>query len=246
MTASPDKRIIIPLDRVSVIDGLRLASKFASRPGFWGVKLTPAFFAQLCLEPKPKRALDTFAEIGGIMADFKLHDIPTTVADCVSSIANFSKIITAHTLGGEEMMIEATKAAAEHTSNPDCMIAGVTILTSHDTATLKKVGLDENTPISERVLQLARLAYGAGAGAIVCSAAELQTVRQVPILKIVPGIRLPKGNVHDQKRIGTPDQAIRDGAGLLVVGRAITEAENPLSALEECHELVTNARMKMA
>ncbi len=161
-----------------------------------------------------------------IFLDLKLHDIPATVRGAARSVAAISPTyLTVHASGGPDM-IEA--AAAEL---PDTKIAAVTILTSLGAGDLDRLGIVG--PPAEAVRRLARLAVSAGARALVCSPQEVALVREAvgpAIVLITPGVRPAGGDLQDQVRVATPEQALADGADLLVIGRPITGADDPAAA----------------
>ncbi len=161
-----------------------------------------------------------------IFLDLKLHDIPNTVAGAVRSIrALRPDYVTVHAGGGAAMV----RAAADEL--PDGRITAVTVLTSLDAAALTSVGVI-GTPI-DAVRRLAVLAVGAGAGALVCSPREVAAVRAevgADIVLVTPGVRPAGADAADQARVATPQQAVADGADLLVIGRPITGASDPALA----------------
>ena len=162
----------------------------------------------------------------GIFLDLKLHDIPNTVAGAARSVARLAPTyLTVHASGGADMVRAAVEAA------PDVAIAAVTVLTSLDGHALDAVGLAG--PPADAVRRLAALAVGAGARALVCSPHEVAAVRRevgAGITLITPGVRPAGADVQDQARVATPQQALADGADLLVVGRPITGAADPGAA----------------
>ncbi len=162
----------------------------------------------------------------GLFLDLKLHDIPNTVAGAARSVARLEPTyLTVHASGGADMVRAAVEAA------PDVMIAAVTVLTSLDGPTLDAVGLAG--PPADAVRRLAALAVGAGARALVCSPHEVAAVRREVgdgIVLITPGVRPAGADAQDQARIATPEQALADGADLLVIGRPITGAADPGAA----------------
>lgn len=170
------------------------------------------------------------------LLDLKLHDIPNTVgAAAEASFRLGARAITVHALGGGEMIAAAAAAAdkvAQQQGRP-CQVLAVTILTSHDDASLARLGLGGSC--SEAVLRLGALALQAGADGLVASPQEVAALRRefgpAPHL-LVPGIRPAGSASHDQKRIATPAAALRDGATWLVVGRPITQAPDPVAALD--------------
>ncbi|MDT7570495.1 MAG: orotidine-5-phosphate decarboxylase, partial [Actinomycetota bacterium] len=155
-----------------------------------------------------------------------LHDIPNTVAGAARSVARLKpKYLTVHATGGAEMVRAAVEAA------PDVTIAAVTVLTSLGDTSLEQIGLAG--PASDAVRRLAALAVGAGAGALVCSPQEVAAVRAEVgpgVVLITPGVRPAGSDAQDQARIATPEQAMKNGADLLVIGRPITGAADPGAA----------------
>ena len=164
-----------------------------------------------------------------LFLDLKLHDIPNTVAGAARSVARFRPdFLTVHALGGAAMISAAAEAL------PGTHITAVTILTSMDAAGLQSIGI-QDTPLDAAV-RLALLAVAAGAQAIVCSPLEVAAIRAVvsgDIVLITPGVRPLGADAGDQKRIATPQQALADGADLVVIGRPITAATNPALAAED-------------
>ena len=162
----------------------------------------------------------------GLFLDLKLHDIPNTVAGAARSVARLKPTyLTVHAVGGAAMVRAAVEAA------PDVTIAAVTVLTSADDATLADVGLAG--PSLDAVRRLSVLAVGAGARALVCSPQEVAAVRAEVgpgITLITPGVRPAGSAADDQARVATPEQALADGADLLVIGRPITGAADPGAA----------------
>jgi orotidine-5'-phosphate decarboxylase len=164
-----------------------------------------------------------------VFLDLKLHDIPNTVAGAARSIGHLQPTyLTVHASGGAAMIAAAVEAL------PATKITAVTILTSLDEATLDAVGM--RGPALDAACRLAELAVGAGARAIVCSPQEVAAIRGVvpaEIVLITPGVRPAGAALGDQARVATPEQALADGADLLVIGRPITAAEDPGSAAEQ-------------
>ena len=157
-----------------------------------------------------------------IFLDLKLHDIPATVAGAARSVASLAPTyLTVHASGGPDMI----KAAAE--ALPNTLVTAVTILTSLDQAQLSAMGWAGSA--QDIVVNLAKQAVDAGARAIVCSPQEVSAVRQAVgggIVLITPGVRPAGSDAGDQKRIATPQQALADGANILVIGRPITGASD--------------------
>jgi orotidine-5'-phosphate decarboxylase len=170
--------------------------------------------------------------------DLKYHDIPQTVAKAVLSASRLGvQYITLHTQGGSTMMKAATEAALKAADLGLCppKLIGVTLLTSID-ATMLLNELNVSVALEQHIKILALRAIDALLDGIVCSAADLPHVKFLlpeGFEIITPGIRLTEGPIHDQKRIATPKQAIRNGATMLVIGRAVTEAQDPAHAAEK-------------
>jgi len=155
-----------------------------------------------------------------IFLDLKLHDIPATVSGAARSVAALApKYLTVHASGGPEMIRAAVEAL------PNTYVTAVTILTSLTQEQLTAMGW--NGSAQDIVKRLAAQSVAAGARAIVCSPQEVAAVRAEvgpePVL-ITPGVRPVGSDAADQKRIATPEQALADGANLLVIGRPITGA----------------------
>jgi len=189
------------------------------------------------------RAVEKIASLGfGVFLDLKFHDIPNTVAGGVAAAAELPgiRLLTLHTLGGPEMMRAAVEAVAGKKKRP--ALLGVTILTSHDGATLRSVGIS-GTPAS-RGLALAKLAKQAGLDGVVASAHEARAIRRAcgpKFLIVVPGVRPASASLNDQSRVATPAAAIRAGADYLVIGRPITGAPDPREAALAIGEEIASA-----
>lgn len=163
-----------------------------------------------------------------VFLDLKLHDIPRTVGRAVGRLADLGvDYLTIHTSGGGDMMAAAAEAAESRIT-----LLGVTVLTSLDRSALSDVGVTGTA--EDAVSQRARLALNSGLRGLVCSAQEAARLREElgsTAYLVTPGIRLPGGDIGDQKRVMTPARAIHSGADLLVIGRAVTASENPTQAI---------------
>jgi orotidine-5'-phosphate decarboxylase len=174
------------------------------------------------LEPLKKRGKKIFL-------DLKLHDIPRTVGNAVKTAAEHGvHLMTVHAIGGRAMLEEAAKAASA-CDNPPRLVA-VTTLTSLSQADFADLGIDRT--VSEQALELGRLAISSGIDGMVTSAHEAKVLRdEFPdAILVTPGIRMPQGDVGDQKRVATPSFAVEQGATHLVVGRPIVQADDPDAA----------------
>ena len=225
----PPSPVFCALDTTDLTKAKSLAT--ALRPFIGGVKLGLEFFtthgaAGVC---------DITALGMPVFLDLKFHDIPNTVAQAVkAAVALDVAMLTIHTLGGAAMM----KAAAEAASSESVRlgkkrphILGVTILTSMEEAELPSVGITGSS-LEAEVLLLASQAEKSGLDGIVCSAHEIATIRKsCPRLTlVVPGVRPEGAAIGDQKRVMTPQAAMKQGADYLVIGRPITESTDPAKA----------------
>ncbi|HKR91589.1 orotidine-5'-phosphate decarboxylase [Novosphingobium sp.] len=165
-----------------------------------------------------------------IFLDLKLHDIPNTVAAAMQAIHVLEpSIVTVHAAGGRAMMEDAKAAAGEN-----CKVVAVTVLTSLDGDDLCATGVSFSP--HDQALRLAELAKAAGLDGIVCSGHEVSAVHRQwkDGFFVVPGLRPDNGKKGgkngDQKRTVTPREARDAGASVLVVGRPISRADDPLAA----------------
>jgi orotidine-5'-phosphate decarboxylase len=161
-----------------------------------------------------------------VFLDLKLNDIPATVAGAARSVGRLRpELLTVHAVGG----MAAVRAAVE--AAPDTKIVAVTVLTSLGDDDLERLGVAG--PVGDAVRRLAALAVEAGARGLVCSPREVAAVRTEvgpDITLITPGVRPAGSEANDQARIATPEEALRAGADLLVIGRPITGAADPGAA----------------
>ena len=173
-----------------------------------------------------------------IFLDLKLHDIPNTVKSAMKGLAGLGvDLVNVHAAGGRAMMegaLEGLEAGTPAGAKRAALIA-VTQLTS---TTEQQMQEEQKIALSlkESVLQYAQLTKQAGLQGVVCSVHEAQAIREAcgdDFLRVTPGIRMLGGDSHDQQRIATPDGAKKDGSSLIVVGRAITGAVNPVKAYQE-------------
>lgn len=166
-----------------------------------------------------------------IFLDIKLHDIPRTVANAVKTASHHGvNLMTVHASGGRAML-EAAAEAAHGCSNPPKLVA-VTTLTSLSQDDFTDLGIART--VSAQALALGELASSSGIDGLVTSAHEAGILhKQFPnALLVTPGIRMPNGDIGDQKRVATPAFAVQQGATHLVVGRPILQAVNPAVAVE--------------
>ena len=223
-----DSRIIIPLDGMNVEDALSLADELEGQ--VWGFKandLADSVGVDIVSELRP---------FGRVMADLKLADIPNTNRNRAAKWAE-ADLLTIHASN----TLKAIKAAVNGAG--DVPVLGVTVLTSYTEADcLDTFGCS----ISEAVIRFAKRAKFGGCAGIVCSPLELKVLAKVEelegMMRVTPAIR-PHWHQKDddQKRKATPGQAIKDGASFLVIGRPITDADDPVEAAKLTNEEVNKA-----
>jgi orotidine-5'-phosphate decarboxylase len=197
----------------------RLAERLAGHVGLFKVGLE-LFVAH------GREAVDAVRRSGlPIFLDLKLHDIPQTVESAARAVAGLGvEYVTVHASGGAEMIRAARRAL------PRTKLLAVTALTSLGPEDFDAIGLARDA-----VQRLARLALGAGADGVVCSPQEVAALRDAlgrgPLL-VVPGIRPAGAAAGDQRRTGTPAEAVRAGASILVIGRPLRDAPDPAAAAD--------------
>jgi orotidine-5'-phosphate decarboxylase len=199
---------------------------------WWAGLVTPhVSTVKIGLELYLRYGPDAVASIRGasgvqVFLDLKLHDIPATVAGAARAVARLRpSLLTVHAAAGPAAISAAAEAA------PATKVVAVTVLTSLGEDDLERIGL--HGPIGDAVRRLAALAVSAGARGLVCSPREVTEVRAEvgpDITLITPGVRPAGADAHDQARVATPEEALRAGADLLVVGRPITAAADPGAA----------------
>lgn len=212
--------LLVALDVRTGEEALRLASELRPHVGGFKVGL------ELLMGEGPVIVSQVAALGAPVFVDAKLHDIPNTVARAASRLGSIgARWVTVHASGGEEMMRSAVEALAEKAG-----VLAVTVLTSLDAPTLEAVGVGRS--VSQQVEAMARLGAAAGVEGVVCAVPEAALVNALGLDLIVatPGIRPAGSETADQKRVATPGEAIKGGADLLVVGRPITAAADPVAA----------------
>ena len=224
-------RLIVALD-LDVDGSLTLARQLSGRVGWMKVGMT------LFYEAGPDIVV-RLRDLGfNVFLDLKLHDIPHQVHGAARSVAHLGAgMLTVHASGGQAMVRAAVEGALEGATGSGVAtptVLAVTVLTSMDDATLATVGVHRGA--SEQVPLLASLSLEAGAGGVVCSPQEAMRLRGVlgagPLI-VTPGVRPAGAAIGDQSRVAAPSDAIRAGASHLVVGRPITEAPDPVAAVEQ-------------
>lgn len=221
MSKTNTSRVIVAMDFDSLSEFEGLAAQLD--PAYCRLKIGKELFTAFgprAVEYAQSRGFDVFL-------DLKFHDIPVTVAKAVKAAAELGVwMVNVHAAGGVRMMEAASEAIANCSYQPH--LIGVTVLTSMTEEELRATGV--NRSLAEQVQQLAVLAQQSGLHGVVCSAREAAALKQAhgrDFLLVTPGIRPPGAAADDQRRIVTPEDAIRAGSDYLVIGRPITQAANP-------------------
>ncbi len=231
MSNSP---IIVALDDVDIEKLLKLSESISDY--VYSFKLGLEFFSKY----GPEGVLQFTNRGYKVFLDLKLHDIPNTIYRSVSELCKLNiDMLTIHLSGGLEMLKAAKRARDETDKN--VKLLGVTVLTSLNNSDLKEVGFKYSA--LDQVHNLYKLAEISGLDAIVCSAHEVATFNSNKKLEFVtPGIRLEQeiqnNDISDQKRVMSPNQAIKSGSNYLVIGRSITNSDNPVQICSEIYKSI--------
>lgn len=219
--------ICVPLDTPDVARAVELASMLKLHVGY--AKIGMEFFYA-----HGAAGYEAVARAGlPIFLDLKLHDIPNTVAAGLTSLMQLDplpSIVNVHAIGGPAMLRAAAAAVAGRSR-----LVAVTILTSLSDDDLTQAGFALDKGTAEHAVNLAKLAKDCGVEGVVCSAHDIADIKQAcgtEFLTVVPGIRPAGAAVQDQKRIATPRSACDAGADILVIGRPITQADDPVAAAD--------------
>lgn len=224
------ERIIVALD-CDVDTAFDLADRLQGRATWLKVGMT-LYYAQgpAIVYALKERGFKVFL-------DLKFHDIPHQVRGAAASaVRNGADMLTMHAQGGIAMMQAAREGCCEAAAGfgvPEPILLGITVLTSMDQAALTAAGITR--PLPEQVEALADQARQAGLSGVVASPREAHALRNIlgPDACIVtPGVRPAGSSLDDQSRVATPAQAFEDGASHLVIGRPITQAEDPARAFD--------------
>ena len=208
-------KIILALDTTNIHQALETTKKIVDK--IFTVKLGLEFF-----NANGKSGIRKFNNIGvnNLMLDLKLKDIPQTVYKAIKALDDIKfGFLTIHAQGGKAMIEKAKKAASEIESQPKILM--VTILTSLNDNDLKIMG--NNSGVMQQVERFAKIAKEMGVG-VVCSGHEAKTVRKIlgsNLQIFTPGVRMPNDNSHDQQRICTPLESIKNGSDKIIMGRSL-------------------------
>ena len=223
-------RVIVALDFASADAAVNFAGRVT--PRMCRLKVGKELFTSAgpqLVQTLTQRGFDVFL-------DLKFHDIPATVAGACKAAARLGVwMINVHALGGRAML-EAARDAVSACARPPKLIA-VTLLTSMAQGDMQDVGLSCDP--AGAVLKLARLAQGSGLDGVVCSAQEARLLRAEcghQFCLVTPGIRPAQSGLDDQQRVMTPSAAMDAGSDYLVIGRPVTQAPDPVQALNDINQ----------
>ena len=219
--------ILLALDLPTEQQAMTLVDKI--EPSMCRLKVGNTLFTRTgaaFIEKLQARGFDVFL-------DLKFHDIPQTVANGVEAACELGVwMVNLHAMGGERMLTAASDVVARYQQKP--LLIAVTVLTSMTVDDLKRMNIQNS--VEELVLSYSKLSKNSGCNGVVCSAHEASMLRRElgqEFVLVTPGIRLAGGEAHDQRRVMTPNQAIDAGSTYLVMGRAITQADEPATVLQQ-------------
>lgn len=221
-----DAKIIVALDYANAKEALALVDRLD--PTLCKLKVGKELFTAAGPQLVEKLVNKSFP----VFLDLKFHDIPNTVSKACEAAANLGVwMLNVHASGGKAMMEAALEGVNKSEHHP--YLIAVTVLTSSNQSVLDEIGVANK--VEDQVLRLANLTASAGLHGVVCSAMEAELLRKhLPkeFLLVTPGIRPANVNANDQSRVVSPQDALNSGASYLVIGRPITQAPDPLHALE--------------
>ncbi len=234
---SAREKLIVALDVENAAEARRVFAELREHAGMFKVG------SQLFTSAGPDLVRELAARGARVFLDLKFHDIPNTVAAaCREAVRLGVSLFNVHAAGGGEMLRRAADATADEAARLNierpCLIA-VTVLTSADASVLAETGVAAPS-VAAQVTRLARLAGDCGLDGVVASPHEIAPVRasvgHEGFLIVTPGVRPTAASHDDQKRVMTPAEAVRAGADLIVMGRAILNAPDPARAAREIVE----------
>lgn len=186
----------------------------------------------------PQAVRDVLARGSDVFLDLKINDIPNTTAGAVRAVSRLgASFVTVHANAGRATVRAAVEAATQSLN-----VLVVSVLTSLNDEELRETGVERTT--GDQVAAMARLATEEGAPGLVLASEEVAAIRQQhsELFLVTPGIRPATAAVGDQRRVGTPGAAVSAGSDLLVLGRAVTAADQPRSAFRSIVEEIDAAR----
>lgn len=239
-------KLIVALDVKTPAEAFSLVQQLHAVAGMFKIG------SQLFTLAGPQIVKDVIASGAKVFLDLKFHDIPHQVAGAARSAAQLGvSMFTVHASGGAEMMRSAVEAVSEVVERERTVrpaVLAVSVLTSIDANALSQIGI--NSSPEESVLRLVKLAEQSGVDGVVASPQEAKTIRAMvahrEFLIVTPGIRPARqdAGADDQRRVSTPEAALKAGADYLVVGRPITSAADPVAAAQEIATEMEQVRVK--
>ncbi|MFN0113039.1 MAG: orotidine-5'-phosphate decarboxylase [Blastocatellia bacterium] len=233
--------IVVALDVDTAAEALSLVERLRDSVGMFKVG------KQLFTAAGPDIVRQIIGMGEQVFLDLKFHDIPNTVAKAgIEATRLGASIFNVHAMGGAKMMrsvAEAVDETAEREGIARPLILGVTVLTSHTQDSLSEIGIERR--LEDQVVALAQLCEKSGVNGVVASPQEIVPIRQAVdnpgFVILTPGVRPAGAALNDQSRVMTPGEAIKAGANLLVVGRPITAADDPVMAARKIAEEIEQA-----
>ncbi|MBE1301094.1 MAG: orotidine-5'-phosphate decarboxylase [Alteromonadaceae bacterium] len=230
-----DSKVIVALDYNDKNDALAFVGQI--EPDLCKLKVGKEMFTLF----GPDFVKHLVAKGFDVFLDLKFHDIPNTVAKACAAAAELGVwMVNVHASGGEKMMVAAKEALQPYGENRPKLIA-VTVLTSMDAEQLSKTGIHVAPQL--HVMHLANLTKAAGLDGVVCSAQEAEILKREisnEFCLVTPGIRPVGSAMGDQSRVMTPEQAVKAGVDYMVIGRPITQADDPLAALKQINASISD------
>lgn len=224
------KDVIIACDFADKETALSFLDKFEGRKPFVKIGME-LFYAE-----GPQIVREIKARGHKIFLDLKLHDIPNTVKKSMAVLSRLDVDMCNLHAAGTSRMMEAALEGLTRLDGTRPLLIAVTQLTSTDQEAMERDLLIKE-PIDKVVMHYAETAKNAGLDGVVCSPLEAQKVHDIcgkKFLTVTPGVRFADGDIGDQKRVMTPEQAKKIGSDYIVVGRPITAAPDPVAAYERC------------
>ena len=222
----PDSKLIVALDFASLSETDSFLKKIKGAD--CKVKIGKELFTT-----EGPRVIDLIKKYNfEIFLDLKFHDIPNTVNKAIkASCSHCVWMVNVHAAGGKSMLDAAYDAIAESNHKP--LLIAVTMLTSFDEDNFYNLGFKKG--LNDQIIHLSLLAKESNLDGVVCSAKDIASISSIikdeSFLFVTPGIRLKENNTNDQKRINTPAEANKNGSDYIVVGRPITENNNPFEVI---------------
>lgn len=223
------RHVVVALDMDTLEQAIDLSTRLLGRVDKFKIG------SQLYTQYGPQ-ILDRLGDLGvEVFLDLKFHDIPSVVGEACHIAADHPAVflMTVHAAGGRAMLEAAVRGVKLSTSGANTRLVAVTALTSLERSDLPQIGIDR--PIEAWIHQLAETALNAGIDGLVCSSQEAIGLRarfgDAPLL-VTPGIRMPDSPDHDQIRVLTPIEALQAGSDLLVIGRPIYQAADPVAEID--------------